>query len=151
MLALQAGNWPLTLALYEQQAALLRSAGMKYKLLTHLYTYSTLLYVRCLGLPPSSLLAVSSHQAQKYYEVVACHSVPAASALLAQYKAPACCHEQECSGGGGAPGAGGRGAGPPAAAVKGRRGRAAHAAVRLCCTNAGSTLQFQAPRLANGA
>lgn len=56
---MQAGNWPLTLALYEQQAALLRSAGMKYKLLTHLYTYSTLLYVRCLefiALQPSSQL-----------------------------------------------------------------------------------------------
>jgi hypothetical protein len=66
--AVQAGNWPLTMALYEQQAALLRSAGMKYKLLTHLYTYSTLLYVRCMGLvlcrPPS----VSSHLQHKQQE-----------------------------------------------------------------------------------
>jgi hypothetical protein len=42
----QAGNWPLTMALYDQQASLLRSAGMKHKLLVHLYTYSTLLYIR---------------------------------------------------------------------------------------------------------
>lgn len=42
----QAGDWPLAEALHEQQAALLRTAGMKAKLATHLYTFSTLRYVR---------------------------------------------------------------------------------------------------------
>lgn len=43
---LQTGDWPLANALHEQQAALLRLAGMKHKLAAHLYTYSTLLYIR---------------------------------------------------------------------------------------------------------
>lgn len=34
--------------LYEQQASLLRSAGMKHKLAATLYTHSTLMYIRCL-------------------------------------------------------------------------------------------------------
>lgn len=42
----QAGNWPRAQALYEQQAALLRGAGMKPKLVFHLYTFSTLLYIK---------------------------------------------------------------------------------------------------------
>ena len=53
----QVGNWPKAGALYEQQAALLRGAGMKGKLLYHLYTYSTLLFIRSLLVLSLPLLA----------------------------------------------------------------------------------------------
>ena len=90
----QAGNWPLTLALYEQHAALLRFAGMKYKLLTHLYTYSTLLYVRCPQTLPSALQPCAAGMCRTHDEHT-CLSSPVACARLAHSisaNKAMCCH-----------------------------------------------------------
>ncbi len=91
----QAGDWPRAQALYEQQAALLRAAGMKAKLVYHLYTFSTLLYIRHVPcsylsrLTRSRLTRLRPREAS-YYARLACLLTMAACVCLRNPPIPRC-------------------------------------------------------------